>query len=122
LQVIQHEKIIIVDDDTYFVPYQDDFMIGIDKKVTVEVLSKSNSTPLLSETKKKVIVEVVSSKDKIVTEIFNKFKLKNISIHNLKGNKNVPVIISEVILKYNVNHQDLPQIQEQLFMKLKADL
>ena len=43
---------VIVEDDTYFLPYESDFTVALSKKVTVEALQQSN------DFNKKIVVEV----------------------------------------------------------------
>lgn len=104
---------VIVEDDTYFLPYQDDFTIGVEKKLTVEVLQKQ-------ETAKKVIVEVKQNDvSKIVGEIYELLKSKNISVSNIKDHsKTISSILNEIINKYNIQNKELKLIQEQLLNKI----
>lgn len=104
---------VIVDEDTYFQPFQDDFTIGIDKKVTVEVVEQK-------DVKKKIIVEVKENNViQIVNEIYLKFQAKNITLLNIKKYpKTINSIITEVVNKYKVQDKEINQIQEQLLEKI----
>lgn len=118
---------VIVDDDTYFVPYTDTFEVAVNKKLTVEVISKpKEETPVIVENKKKVTATVVNpNKDNtsiIVNEIYNLFKHYNITALNIKGDKKAPIIIENVVKARKVNPTDLPKIQTQLLDKLIKDI
>lgn len=115
---------VIVDDDTYFLPYEDNFTIGLSKKLTVEVVNKDNTLlPNIDKTKK-VIVEVKSNDfSQIVNEIFNKLDKKDINIYNLSENKKiVSPIIQEVINKYKIEDTNLSLIKNQLLEKLSKSI
>lgn len=115
---------VIVEDDSIFTPYEDTFEIGISRKVTVEVIKQNKA--VVNESKK-VTVVVENKKQEIqehkaVNVIYKIFDKKGINIHNIKGNKEVPTIISEVIKHFNVKETEVKTIQEQLLNKLIADI
>jgi hypothetical protein len=64
---------VIVDEDTYFVPYQDEFVLEVSKKVTVEVVNKRES-PI---SKKKVTVEIAQKPNKLVERKYTDNKAEN---------------------------------------------
>jgi hypothetical protein len=115
---------VIVEDDSIFVPYKDTFEIGVSRKVTVEVAKQDKA--VISESKKKVTVVVESKKQekqeihehKAVNVICKIFEKKGINLLNMKGNKEVPTIISEVIKHFKVKDTEIKTIQEQLLKKL----
>jgi hypothetical protein len=112
---------VIVEDDSIFVPYKDTFEIGVSRKVTVEVVKQDKA--VISESKKKVTVVVESKKQEIhehkaVNVICKIFEKKGIDLLNMKGNKEVPTIISEVVKHLNVKEKEIKTIQEQLLQKL----
>lgn len=114
---------VIVDDDTYFVPYTDTFEVAVNKKLTVEVVSKSKEeTPLITENKKKVTATVVNNKKNVVDELYSLFKEHNITALNIKGNKKVPLIVENVIKIRKINLDELPKIQNQLIERLVNDI
>ena len=104
---------VIVDEDTYFQPFQDDFTIGVDKKVTVEAIQQK-------DVKKKVIVEVKQDNTiNIVNEIYNRFQDKKITLFNMKDYpKTIKSIITEVVQKHKIKDQELIKIQEELLNKI----
>lgn len=112
---------VIVDEDTYFVPYEDKFEVAINKKVTVEVLNKQETKPL-SEGKKKVTATVVKQNNtnitEIVNEIYSLFNKYQVNLLNIKGNKKVPFIVESVVKKRKIDSKQLPEIQSQLLKKL----
>lgn len=115
---------VIVENDTYFLPYEDEFIIGFNKKLTVEVLTKSNEIKPIVESAKKVTVKV--EKDNIshvVNEIYNKFDENDINIFNInKQPKLVHRIIQETINKNSVEDNDLVLIKTQLLEKLSKNI
>lgn len=104
---------VIVEEDTYFLPFQDEFIIDINKKLTLEVIEQKDF-------KKKIIVEVKQNDIlKIVDEMYFKLKSNNINLQNIKSNsKIINSIIGETINKYNIQTKELQIIQEQLLEKL----
>lgn len=117
---------VIVEDDSIFIPYEDKFEIGTSRKVTVEVAKQDK--PVVSEGKKKVtaVVETKKIEEKpklqVVEAIYKIFEKRNITIHNIKGHKEVPMIISEVLKKFKINKNQINIIQEQLLEKLITKL
>lgn len=113
---------IIVEGDFIDVPYEDTFEIGVSRKVTVEVAKQNKA--VISESKKKVTVLVENKKQqempehKVVNVIYKIFEKKGINLQNIKSNKEVPTIISEVIKHFHVKESEIKPIQEQLLKKL----
>lgn len=107
---------VIVEEDTYFLPFQDEFIVDINKKLTVEVIEQK-------DVKKKIIVEVKQNDVlKIVGEIYVKLKNKSINLQNIKSHsKTISSIIGETINKYKIQDKELKIIQEQLLEKLIKD-
>jgi hypothetical protein len=109
---------VIVDDDTYFLPFQDQFTIGVDKKITVEALGQTVKSD------KKVIVEVKEQNNisNVVNEMYDRFQSKNINIRNIKKYPNtISNISQEIIKKYKLQDKELKIIQENLLKKLIID-
>jgi len=104
---------VIVEDDTYFLPFQDNFEVGVNKKVTVEVVEQK-------DVKKKVIVEVKENNvTQIINEIYSKFQDKKITLFNMKDYpKTIKSIITEAVQKYKIKDQELIKIQEELLNKI----
>jgi len=104
---------VIVEEDTYFLPFQDEFIVDVNKKLTVEVIEQK-------DVKKKIIVEVKQNDVlKIVSEIYVKLKNKNINLQNIKSHsKTISSIVGETIDKYKIQDKELKLIQEQLLNKL----
>ncbi len=116
---------VIVENDTYFMPYEDDFIVSLNKKLTVEVVSKQeeNKKPI-TEQVKKVTVEIENNNiSNVINEIYNSFQKNNIDIYNIgKQTKLTTSIIQESINKYKVEDQDLTIIQSQLLEKLSQNI
>ena len=108
---------VIVDNDTYFVPYTDDFLISTNRKVTVEVLKPESKT-------KKVIVEMASTstREKLIDSIYNKLKAANITILNISKSDKARTIISEHISRSKFSLVELESIKANLFNRLRLDL
>jgi len=84
-------KLEVIADDTYFVPWKSDFVVEASKKVVVEVKSQSNN--LITDNKPKIkvsgIKEHISQSEK--NHIVNIVKLlikENININNLNIKRN----------------------------------
>jgi hypothetical protein len=110
---------VIVEDDSIFIPYQDTFEIGVNRKVTVEVVKQDK--PIITESKKKVTATVEkkeSRTDQIANVIYKIFESRSININNIKGNKEVPEIISIITKRFKINEGESQIIQEQLLQKL----
>jgi hypothetical protein len=118
----------VIADDSMFVPWEDDFSIKKSKKVTVEVLTKSDNTLLENKTKvtvsnipKKVEdIVIVNTKieDKGINEVVSKLKLHNITLKNFNNNiKTFEKIITETYQKYDINSTD----KRKLFRKSIID-
>lgn len=113
---------VIVDNDTYFIPYKDDFIIDVSKKVTVEVVeNKDINKKVIVEVNNKPIVVENNNVSLITNKILNTFKNNNININNIKS-KTVLPLISEIIKKYNLNPKDIYIIQKQILTNLIKDL
>lgn len=114
---------VIVDNDTYFVPYEDIFEIEVNKKVMVEVKNSQPQKEVITESKLKVTAvlkeNVEGSKtDIIISNIIKEFKENDIDIFNIKGNKRVNSIINKNILNSKLNKEQLLEIQTKLLTKL----
>lgn len=106
---------VIVDNDTYFQPYKDEFEVGINKKVTVEVINNNQS---LVEAKSKVTA-TISNTDLVVNEIFTKLIQNKISIYNLSqvDKRKMQNIFLETMNKHKIKDKNI--ILEKLLLKLK---
>tara|TARA_R110000787_G_scaffold282879_1_gene395112 strand:+ start:1539 stop:2147 length:609 start_codon:yes stop_codon:yes gene_type:complete len=124
---------VIVDDDTYFVPYEDDFIIDTSKKVRVELLGES-----VTEQTPKVIVEIEKPKEKkptntvpstlkkpqnikpAVTEAYSRLIEKN--VQTLKPNLKkyiVKEILNEVKGKYDIRPENVNMFNNTVLIELK---
>ena len=105
-------KLEVIADDTFFSPWQDDFTIKVNKKVTVEVMNDTSKTPIkenrvqvkVSGLKKpKPVVKRVKkrSHSQIMSETISK---KGITVDNFKENLDYTVpMIKNYIKKFKVN-------------------
>lgn len=107
---------VIVDNDTYFVPYTDTFIVKTNKKVTVEVTKPSEGT------NKKVLVEVYNSS--LVDEIYKKLKQSKINLFNVSTSKVAKVIIKESLSKHKgkLSSNSINKIKNDLVAKLAAEV
>lgn len=78
-------KLEIVAEDTYFMPWEDDFTVKTNRKVTVEVKSQSN-TPLVEESKPKVTLKETKVQDNVQNELMEDY-LKMLNKYNIPTNK-----------------------------------
>lgn len=71
---------VIVEDDTYFSPYQSDFTVAVNKKVTVEAIEQ----PKTQITNKKVTVDVTPPQitEKVVSKPINNKKFIKEIVHS----------------------------------------
>lgn len=108
-------KLEVIADDTFFTPWEDNYIVETSKKVVVEVESKDNSK-IISESKPKVKIERVENiqknavpkirealqKEKICfIDIKNQLVNEEIDLYNLKDNKlKFKNIVTETIKKY----------------------
>ena len=116
---------VIVENDTYFMPYEDDFIVSLNKKLTVEVISKQeeNKKPIIEQVKKVTVEIENNSIPNIINEIYNNFQKNDIDIYNIgKQTKLTTSIIQESINKYKVDDQDLIKIKNQLLEKLSKNI
>ena len=105
----------VIADDTYFSPWEDDFIIKVNKRVTVEVKNDTTKQKIKEHkvnvqvtgvNKQKHIERKVNVKQKlshiqVMSEILNK---KGITLNNFSKNINSSIpLIEAYIKKYNVN-------------------
>lgn len=95
---------VIADEDTFFVPWEDDFQLEIAKKVVVESINSKNqiiTQPKIS-VKAEVVAQPESKKQEVkktektnILESFGKYMFKNgINVSNLKQNqKQIPILL-----------------------------
>jgi hypothetical protein len=101
----------IIAEDTYFVPWNGNFEIQTNKKVTVEVMTPEKK-PLTESSKSKISVSVVpvikemklsGDKKECFNEAIRKIKGSNINSDNLNKNRElVKKIITETIRSHNI--------------------
>lgn len=104
---------VIIDDDTYFIPYESEFKMGVSKKVRAEVVEEKSKTVLA----KTVTVEVISkptpvqSKSKIWAKAINEtsHKLTNSKSEYTPTTKTqfIKETISEAAVKHSIPNSDL---------------
>jgi len=93
-------KLEVIAEDTYFVPWESEFLIETSKKVTVEVKSQKTK-PVIKESKKMVevsgIKEITISERKHVINILKLLLKEKINIKNLSIKKNK---LNNIIAEY----------------------
>ena len=112
-------KLEVIAEDTFFSPWEDDFKVATNKKVTVEVLSNSKDT--IKESKVKVKVDYKKPTKKVVKESTKKTKKiqdhssivskvlerKGINKENITENiDSVSKILHKYIKLYNIDNQN----------------
>lgn len=113
-------KLEVIAEDTFFEPWNDSYNVKTSKKVTVEVVSKTETKPILEQ---KVTVTAMPSKtnDNRLTEQFLKvLQKKNINLSNIKEHtKTLQTISAFLTKKYNLSEQDKKSIVEGVINRLK---
>lgn len=107
-------KLEVIADDTYFSPWEDDFIIKVNKKVTVEV-KNDTSKQNIKEHKVNVQVTGINKQERIKRNVVAKPKLshsqvmseilhkKGINLNNFSKHVNTAIpLIETYIKKYNV--------------------
>lgn len=97
-------KLEVIAEDTYFVPWESNFMVETAKKVTVEVKSSTNQT-IISESKPKV--SVINIKE-------NTVPAKNIKENLVFTKKDHIVNLLRLLVKENINLKNLSVKKPQL--------
>lgn len=112
-------KLEVIAEDTYFSPWEDDFKVATNKKVTVEVLSNSKDT--IKESKVKVKVDYKKPTKEVVKESIKKtekikdhssivskvLKKKGITKENITENiDSVSKILYKYTKLYNIDNQN----------------
>lgn len=122
---------VLADKETYFLPWQEKFIVKTNKKVTVEVLQKTENKKLLTtETKKPSIkVDVKSNKEisklktsdkDIIREFIFNLRKNNINLLNLESKKEeFNKIIFNLNKKYEINDSCKNKINESFIRFLK---
>ena len=90
-------KLEVIAEDTFFSPWEDDFKVATNKKVTVEVLSNSKDT--IKESKVKVKVDYKKPTKKVVKESTK--KTKKIQDHSS--------IVSKVLERKGINKENITE-------------
>ena len=93
----------VIDEDTYFTPWESDFEVDASKKVTVEVKSQSTKKPIV-ETKVKVKVKEEKPTITEKQHVINLFKLlikEDINVENISFKRNELNNIVATYLKEN---------------------
>lgn len=90
-------KLEVIAEDTFFSPWEDDFKVATNKKVTVEVLSNSKET--IKESKVKVKVDYKKPTKKVVKESTK--KTKKIQDHSS--------IVSKVLERKGINKENITE-------------
>ena len=98
----------VIADDTFFTPWQSEFVVETSKKVTVEVKSQ-NKNPIIENTKPKMKVVSVKntpaskqiSESRHILNIMKMMVKENITLKNLPKKKNIINKIIEGYIKQN---------------------
>ena len=90
-------KLEVIAEDTYFSPWEDDFKVTTNKKLTVEVLSNSKDT--IKESKVKVKVDYKKPTEKVIKESTKK-------VENVKDHSS---IISKVLEKKGITKKNITE-------------
>jgi len=124
---------VIVDNDTYFIPYEDDFIVDVSKKVRVEVIQ--TTSPLISD--KKVVVKV-NNPNKLIKspKILNTLPIFEIAIKeaydainddtikNLKPLVKkflIKEMLQEVIDKYKIPSSDISKFNRGIIQEIRKN-
>lgn len=109
-------KLEVIADDTYFTPWEDQYVVEKSKKVSVVVESQKTEKPLISESKPSVKISGVKEEPKnrslqneslCFIEIKNKLTKSGITVYNLKeNNAKFKNIINESINKYDIKESN----------------
>lgn len=113
-------KLEVIAEDTFFEPWKDTYNVKTDKKVTVEVVSKSQTKPVL-EQKVTVTAVTTNNQNKTLTEQFLKvLQKRKITLANIKEHTKTLQTLSTIFTqKYNLSEQDKRSIVEGVINKLK---
>tara|TARA_R110002153_G_scaffold254134_1_gene412469 strand:- start:7324 stop:7908 length:585 start_codon:yes stop_codon:yes gene_type:complete len=90
-------KLEVIAEDTYFSPWEDDFKVATNKKVTVEVLSNSKDT--IKESKVKVKVDYKKPANKIVKE----------STKKVQKTVDHPTILTKILERKGITKQNITE-------------
>ena len=90
-------KLEVIAEDTFFSPWEDDFKVATNKKVTVEVLSNSKDT--IKESKVKVKVDYKKPTKKVVKE----------SVKKVEKVKDHPTIITKLLERKGINKKNITE-------------
>ena len=123
-------KLEVIADDTYFSPWEDDFIIKVNKKVTVEVKNDTTKQNIREHkvnvqvtginkqkrSERKVVVKPKLSHSQVMSEILNK---KGINLNNFsKHIDNTIPLIEAYIKKYKVN-ESVDTMLNEIIINLK---
>jgi len=78
-------KLEVIADDTYFMPWESDFIVDASKKIKVEV--KQQSKPLVKDSKPKMVVEKIKNFRDPVEIAVNRLHKKGVTIPNIYKSK-----------------------------------
>ena len=118
---------VIIDDDTYFIPYESEFKLGVSKKVRAEVVEEQSKTVLA----KTVTVEVISkptpppikNKSKIWAKAINEtsHKLTNSKSKYTPTTKTqfIKKTISEAVVKHKIPNSDLVWFNNKIIQEVR---
>jgi hypothetical protein len=113
-------KLEIIAEDTFFEPWNDNYEVITNKKVTVEVLNSNK--PNINEDKKIKISNISQQND--IDKKANKFikllESRKINLNNIEKNKKTLKIIGEAFYqKYNLSLKDRALLINKVISKLK---
>lgn len=113
-------KLEVIAEDTYFEPWKDTYNVRTNKKVTVEVVSKSQAKPISEQ---KVTVTAVNAKSenvKLAEQFLKVLEKRKITLANIKEHTKTLQTLSNLFTKkYNLSEQEKRSIVEGVINKLK---
>jgi len=96
----------VIADDTYFTPWESNFVVETSRKITVEVQSQQKDTTVIVESKPQITVDKVKTQQSIkeskhTLKIIGLLKKENIHLNNISQNKVKLNNLIEAYLKKN---------------------
>ena len=91
-------KLEVIAEDTYFMPWESDFIVGTAKKIKVEV--KKQNKPLIKNSKPKMIVQEVKNEFNPIDKVVDILHEQNIDVLTIyKSKKKMIPILKEYSIK-----------------------
>lgn len=116
-------KLEVIADDTYFIPWNTNFIVETSKKVTVEVKS-TQETPIITESKPKVSISntpksLAPVKKDHTLRLLEMLKKENINLINISSKKDrLNTIIENYVKNHNITLEEKDTIIEGLIKGL----